>query len=275
MILITTMNKKIYENYGQRFLDEFEEFAGKDISLINVFEGDLPANITNKYLKTKTIHFNCAKHQKFMLYFGKFYQAKGFKISHQLNEKTNRMDFQIKMDYKFDAVRFSFKVFAINYAINLINDTDFLIWTDADLRCLKKFDASDLLEFMPSHNQLMSYLGRTFQLSQEYKTYSECGFLAFNTKHENFINFISRMIEVYSSGEIFSMEQWHDSWVWDRVREEFENKNILFKNLSGKFANTHHPFVNTNLGKFFDHLKGPKRKLIGRSDQNIDYIKKN
>lgn len=275
MIFVTSMNQRIYEAYGQRFLDEFEQFVEENITLINVFEGQPPENLLKKYSKITTVHFNCPKHQKFVRYFGNFYQARGFKMAHKINSQTNKYDFQINLDYKYDAIRFSFKVFVINYALSLIKDSDYLVWTDADLRCLRKFNDKDLLEFMPEQNQLMSYLGRIFRLRPTDEPYSECGFLGFNTQHEDFLNFISRMIEVYSTGEIFTMLQWHDSWVWDRVREEFEGKGVLFKNLSGEFINTHHPFVNTNLGKYFDHLKGPKRKAQGHSDKTIDYVKKN
>ena len=79
------------------------------------------------------------------------------------------------------------------------------------------------------------------------------------------------MIEIYLSGEIFSLKEWHDSWIWDHVRREFEKSNIVFKNLSGeKFEQLEHPFVNCNLGKYFDHLKGP-RKSAGYSPKE-DYI---
>ena len=42
----------------------------------------------------------------------------------------------------------------------------------------------------------MSYLGRE-------KNYSECGFLGFNLLHTEFKNFINRMTDIYSTGEIF------------------------------------------------------------------------
>ena len=103
----------------------------------------------------------------------------------------------------------------------------------------------------------MSYLGRK-------DSYSECGFLGFNLKHPEFYNYINRVINIYITGEIFSLKEWHDSWIWDHVRIEFEEKNILFKNISGKGYAHHHPFINSGLENFFDHLKGPvrKRKVI-------------
>ena len=135
-----------------------------------------------------------------------------------------------------------------------------MIWTDADLRCKKKFNEESLYTFLPEEEFLMSYLGR------KKPWYSECGFLGFNLRHKNFRDYINRMIEIYTSGEIFSLEQWHDSWIWDHVRNEFEeDRKINFKNISGKGYELDHPFINCGLEEFFDHLKGPLRKQQGKS----------
>ena len=272
MLFLTSMNPRLLSLYGERFLDEFEEFADTELQLLNIFEGEVPSSIQNKYKKIKSKSLISAKHDDFLKKYKQFYQANGYKITHQLNNLTNQIDFSINMDYRFDAIRFSFKIFSIDYCLNFLSGQNFLIWTDADLRCLKKFKKSDLLSFMPEKDQLMSYLGRTFKPKNppDAEPYSECGFLGFNLQHPSFINFIERMVEIYSTGELFTFKEWHDSWIWDRAREEFENKNIKFKNISGKFENSHHPFINTGLGKFFDHLKGPKRKLNGHSSKS-DY----
>ena len=49
------------------------------------------------------------------------------------------------------------------------------------------------------------------------------------------------------------------------LRIEFEGSGIQFKNISGAASSTDHPFINTDLGIYFDHLKGPERKRIGQS----------
>ena len=171
----------------------------------------------------------------------------------------------VSNDYKFDAIRFSFKPFSIHQSLSYIPENlDYLIWTDADLRCKKNFESADIIPFLPDENELMSYLGRKH-------VYSECGFLGFNLNHPEFKDFIDRIINIYTSGELFSLQEWHDSWIWDHVRKEFENKDILFKNISGRGFEHHHPFINSGLEKFFDHLKGPTRKKTGESPKQ-DYI---
>ena len=81
-------------------------------------------------------------------------------------------------------------------------------------------------------------------------------------KTSEFYNFINRVINIYITGEIFATE-WHDSWIWDHVRMEFEEKNNLFKNISGKGFEHHHPFIELSLEKFFDRLKRSCREKRG------------
>jgi hypothetical protein len=76
---------------------------------------------------------------------------------------------------------------------------------------------------------------------------------------------LNRVALIYRDGEIFTFEQWHDSWIWDQVRAEYERLDINFKNISGAATITDHPFINCELGHFFDHLKGPERKKLGKS----------
>ena len=262
------MNQKIYDSYGKFFLDDFEEYADPSIFLLNVFEGELPNNLKN-FQKVKFIPFQCPIHNKFMRYFSKLYEARGLKITQTKNNSNNKIEIKFQMNFRYDAIKFSYKVFSINFVKSLIKESDYLIWTDADLRCFKKFSSNDLNSFLPNKDQIMSYLGRTLFPLQN--PYSECGFLGFNIKHKMFDSFITRMIEVYSSGEIFSHEEWHDSWIWDDIRREFEKNGYKFKNISGKFENIEHPFVNCGLQEFFDHLKGPERKIKGKSHDN-DFV---
>ena len=84
---------------------------------------------------------------------------------------------------------------------------------------------------------------------------------------------INRIIKIYTSGEIFSLQEWHDSYIWDHVRSEYEDKKIKFKNISNKGYDHYHPFINSGLEEFFDHLKGPNRKKDGVSPEK-DYLDK-
>ena len=263
------MNETLYEKYGKTFLYEFNKFASDSIFLYVVFEGNFPSNIIELKKNIILSKFNTPEQKKFIHYFGKLEEAKGLRVE-ITNTIDNKKRINFGFDYRLNAIRFSFKPYSIFQILNENFDRfDFLIWTDADLRCLKTFNEKDLLKFLPENNQLMSYLGRKYK-------HSECGFIGFNLKHPKINDYVNRVIEIYTSGEIFSLEQWHDSWIWDYVRKDFENNHgISFKNISGDGYEHHHPFIKSGLEEFFDHLKGPERKKIGRSNKPSDIKLKN
>ncbi len=45
LAFVSTMNKKLYDFYGKRFLEEFAKFASKEIQLFVIFEGNYPEEI--------------------------------------------------------------------------------------------------------------------------------------------------------------------------------------------------------------------------------------
>lgn len=264
---ISTMNIELFNNFGKKFLSSFDENAHTKIKLFNIFEGSNNISFGSDRIIQKIFYDEV--HRTFLKHFSPLYEANGHRL--QFIKEGERYKINYNYDFRWNAIKFSFKVFAINFCLQFINDEKYLIWTDADLICRRKFDANSLIEFIPNQDELFSYLARSHYPPKN--PFSECGFIIFNLKHNEFKNFIKRMIEIYSSGEIFSIQQWHDSWIWDHVRKEFENKKkTKFKNISGLYTNTEHPFVNCGLGEYFDHLKGDDRKKNGKSFED-DYVK--
>jgi len=59
---------------------------------------------------------------------------------------------------------------------------------------------------------------------------------------------------------------------YDLVRQHFVSQGAIKENnLSAHLKNNMHPFVNTELGLYMDHLKGPQRKVKGASFES-DYV---
>ena len=257
MLIITSFNENLLNQYGERMVQEFSEKSDGSVKLAVIYEAqDLPKiNLKN----IEFVKFNHAGHHEFMQKFGHLHEANGLRLNFLPDGQVS----SIYHDFKFDAVKFSFKIFSLLQALEQFKPVDYFAWLDADIRCLKNFSKSELLPFFPHENQLMSYLGRTN--TPITGAYSECGFLGFNNQHPLVYDFLNGVANTYQNGEIFAHEQWHDSWIWDQIRHVFENRNIEFRNISGVAASTDHPFINTDLGKFFDHLKGPERKKSGHS----------
>ena len=157
---------------------------------------------------------------------------------------------------QLDARRFAHKTFCVIHATQN-TDADMVYWFDADTIALRDVSMSVIESLLPPQ-YYTSYLGRG-------KTYSECGFVGYNIKHPANKEFMELWREVYLSGKLFELPQWHDCTSFDYVRTQLERSHkIESNNLSGDLV-TGHPFVNTILGEYFDHLKGIKRKKVGKS----------
>lgn len=150
-------------------------------------------------------------------------------------------------DYRFDTGKFCRKVFAQDDAFNM--DAE-VFWFDADCVIFRDMPAeflSGLIGGVP-----FAYLGR--------QTYTETGFVGFNTAHERFKDFRAKYLSCFLSGRIFSLKEWHDCYAFDYARQ-----GIKGNDLSPGAKGVEHVLLKSVLSKYMDHTKGPKRKALGYS----------
>ena len=164
-------------------------------------------------------------------------------------------------DYRLNAFRFAYKVFAMKKALSLTS-SDFLIWLDADIKTVKPISEEFLLQ-LTDKQKYMSYLGRS-HVKKENVRYSENGFTIFNTKHSLHSFFWKKLDEMYTGGKLFKLTEWHDSFVFDVVRTSLElEQNCININISDfgikDVGNESHVFVASVLGEYMDHRKGPRK----------------
>ena len=158
-------------------------------------------------------------------------------------------------DYWQDGVRFCYKVYAYTHAIMNYQDLDGIIGIDAESVYYKKIDEDWRKKHIHRDNCMMTYLGRP--------NYSECGFLYFNMKHPDILPYANRMKSLYDTDGIYNLKEQHDSFIWDYVRKEFENRGTKNYNIGdGKMG---HVQARSILGTVYDHTKGPRRKAAGKS----------
>jgi hypothetical protein len=169
--------------------------------------------------------------------------------------------------FKWDAVRFSHKVYAI-FDCAEIAGTDTLIWMDADTICHSAIDMSTIQRLIPADKDLC-YLGRKGK-------FSECGLYSMNLRSQNIKMFLNEFQRMYDHAEngIFQLDEWHDSFVFDAVRNKI--KILKQHNWSEKLGDLRpsalrnspgegHPLINSEWGAYLDHLKGDDRKRLGKS----------
>lgn len=245
VLYITTFNKYLYEKYAYRFIDTFEKVEG---DLIIYSEENL------SYLQEKIPQAKIVNSFQLVPEMVDFIKR---------NSKRNMAD--KKRGFFFDGIRFCYKVFAVTHAGMNLPEYKYMVWVDADCFFKNELTFNDLNKFIKP-NTLMSYLGRN-------KQYSECGFLIFNLDHEYCYDYLRSMKKMYTKNTIYTLPEWHDSYVWDYVRKKFEKRHgIKNYSISGHDKDGH-VLLKTKLYHYIDHLKGPL-KAAGSSDKKVKKNKK-
>ena len=179
-----------------------------------------------------------------------------------------------KDSFLWDAVRFSNKVFCVVNAVRNSKDYDYVIWLDADTFTFRPVPLDFLVGILPK-NTMLTYLGRE-------KVYPECGFVGYNLRHQETQNFINDWEQLYVTGKVFELLEWHDSAVfWELSKKFIQNKKINVNDIGYvKGVTGHHVFVNSVLGSYIDHFKGTRKlnrtstKKDLRQIHDVDYWKK-
>jgi hypothetical protein len=78
---------------------------------------------------------------------------------------------------------------------------------------------------------------------------------------QQFLTEFQRMYDDAENG-IFTLKEWHDSFVFDAVRKRFPMQELNWS--AGLINGEGHPIINSEWGAYIDHLKGD-RKDKGRS----------
>lgn len=256
--VVTSFNKKGFEEYGLRCIESFDKFWPNEVALHVVSEDiiDFPTGLF--------------KHRSF-----KFYNlnqesvnANLFHSKHHDNprahgrgkEQLTRANRHWTTGYSFrhDAYKFSKKVFAIELVAKSIEPAK-LIWLDADTVTFSALPM-DMLERMPPERYAIACLERG-------RYHSECGFVAYDLLDPKAVEFITEFAKLYVSDEVFKLQEWHDSWVFDWLR-----KKLRVPTWGIPYTSVVHPFVYSELGQYMDHMKG-RRKSNGVSHDHPKYTR--
>jgi len=230
--VVTTFNNKLYKKYAYRFMETYNW----DFDLHVYSENAIPGSYID-YID--------------------LYSVPGCKEFVERNAERSAKDAQVS--YKFDSVRFSYKIYAYtDFILNKAKDYDGVICIDADSVFYKPIGSKWIKEHIHRDDCMMGYLGRAGY-------YSECGFLYFNMNHKDTLDYAAEMKKMYDTDSLYKEKEYHDSWIWDVVRNRFE-KNKGTKNFNIGDNAKGHVQARSPLGKIYDHTKG-KRKVSGVSPE--------
>lgn len=252
--VVTTFHQAGYEQYGSRMIDTFIKNWPGTVDLYVYAENCQVAQ------RAQNLHVvNCETALPALIEFKRRWSDDPRATGQLAMGPPDRKGKQPGIGFKWNAVRFSHKVYAVCDLARKISGT--LMWMDADTVCHSPIDTETLERLVPASVDI-AFLGRK-------NKYTECGLYALNLGSPATQEFVELFQGVYDYAEsgIFTMEEWHDSWVFDRVREEIARKYPEWRQLDWSkdlITGEGHPLINSEWGAYLDHLKGD-RKQSGRS----------
>lgn len=259
--VVTTFNQSGYDQYGHRMIQSFLQHWPKEVKLY-VYAEDCKINESTNNLIIKDLHSSSLGLTNFKNKWKNVPKANGDVSGDPIRNKRKDSG----KGFKWNAVKFAHKVYSI-FSCAAECQTNTLIWMDADTICHSDITLNELYKLIPIDMDLC-YLGRKGK-------YSECGLYAMNLCSSHTQEFLKEFQRVYDQAEtgIFLMEEWHDSFVFDRIREKFPKLKQLdwaahlhdIRPNSRNSMGEGHPLINSNWGAYLDHLKGT-RKISGKSN---------
>mgnify|MGYP001348378557 CR=1 FL=1 len=249
--ILTTFHKEGLEQYGQRFLDSFALKVDKRIKMLCYAEQCTPTNPDSQQIlvidqqEVKPL-------VDFKSQWGNVPKANGVCPFPEKRPRDHHKKF------KWDAVRFANKVYAVFDAVDRLQNNNWVVWMDADTFVHNPITYEQFEDLLPN-NKWITYVGR----GKGSQTWPECGFYGLNVQNKtckSFLNEFKRMYDEADNG-IFKLIEWHDSFVFDciRLKLEKELRNYENTNLSPWGKGYEHVFVNSILGDYMDHMKGPRK----------------
>jgi hypothetical protein len=246
--VITSFHNEGLKQYGQRMINTFEQNWPDEVDLIVCAENCQPS-----YTRSNTRIYNLLELSN---------NCRTFVERHKNNPMAHGQAgppevWNPRKAFRWNAVRFAYKVFSVSLCANNTSH-GWMIWIDADTHTHSTVPLEWLSKVCPN-DAMISYLGR----GEKY--HSECGWVAYNLDHPETRNFIQDFVGMYNTDRIFEEREWHDSYIWDVVRRKYQDNK--FYNLNPSYNDkglAGHPFINSELGLYMDHVKGD-RKIYGHS----------
>jgi hypothetical protein len=248
--VVTTFNASGYKQYGSRMIDTFLATWPQDVQLLGYAE-DVAVAQQASNLKIVNLAQASPELVEFKRIWSAVPRANGDVSADPIRGRRRDSG----KGFKWNAVRFAHKVYAIFHAACTC-ETEWLIWMDADMVCHNPINTPILNEFFPDTAELC-YAGRA-------NKFTECGLYGMHLTSPVTQEFLTEFQRMYDDAEngIFTLKEWHDSFVFDAVRHKFAMRELNWS--AGLITGEGHPLINCEWGTYIDHLKGA-RKDQGRS----------
>lgn len=256
--IVTTFHRAGYNQYGRRMIESFLKNWPNSVDL-HVYAEDVDVLESAPNLFVHNLLEESTDLAAFKNQWRGVPKANGDVTDDPIRSKRK----DAGKGFKWDAVRFSHKVYSIFHCAKVCN-SDMLIWMDADMICHSVISQAVLESFCAKSD--LCFLGRIGK-------YTECGLYSMNLRSNEIHQFLEKFQYYYDNAEqgIFTLEEWHDSFVFDAVRRTMKLNEHNWA--AGIISGEGHPLINCEWGAYLDHLKGD-RKTLGRSKSSDLRIKR-
>lgn len=229
------MNIKVITSFDQRYYD----LIGKDC--VNTWLTYWPADMK---LTCYVEDFEIPQHDRIV-------QIPFTELCHEYNTLVNSEE--------NDRVKtFSKKAYSIIHAAEN-NDSDYIIWIDADVLSTAHISNDILLKFC-KNNTLASFMGVLYDEDEIVYHAAETGIFSLNCKHPAFPQFISRYREYYDSRIKTHLRRFYDGDVFGAVVEEFKSIANFYDLCEDFKKKKKTPLKHTFLGPYIHHYKSKHSK---------------
>jgi hypothetical protein len=256
--VVTTFHKEGLDLYGQRFLYSFAKNVDQRIKMLVYAEDCNPINPNPMQITILDAKQTISKLNEFKERWKNDSRANGVPPD---NIKAKRpKDWHKK--FKWDAIRFANKTYAVFDAAQRCN-SDWLVWMDADTYVHSEWSYKNFKKQLPD-DVWITYVGR----GKGSQTWPECGFYGMNLNNHQCNAFLKEFERMYDDAEngIFKLEEWHDSYVFGEILNVMKVHNPAVLDYSAemylkeaKTGGGGHPLINTELGRWIDHMKGNRK----------------
>lgn len=229
-LFVTTLNKRLYDSYANMLFETYKS-TNQTIPLI-VFTED---NFKIEGFET----FNLFEHAP---------HSKEFADKHKNQLKEYVSKHPGVKEFRFDAVRFSYKVFAQNAARQLCDKMYFI---DADIVFNKQVTNEVLNKLLPD-DCFLSFFDRP-------ASYTETGFVGFNLNKSCTDIFFKEYLDYYIKDKIFTLSGYLDCDVFDATRKSIMLKHNFKEHKLGDGGKAHIMARDKFFGQYFDHKKGERK----------------
>lgn len=240
MRIVTSWSPRGHKQYGKNFLRSFRANWPSHVTLRVYYEGEgnNPAGSDGRdLLQVRSCSEFLSRHKNDLTVCGKeVYQDRFWKGAAIRNG----------YNFRFDAYKFARKVFAIADCAREMQWSGKLFWIDGDVQTIARVP-DDFLNRMLPDDAAVSYLARP-----DY--HSECGFVGFELSSAR--KFIETFERIYDKDEFFDYQEWHDSWVFDRVLEKIKPPTFRIPHSSRS-----QPFDHSPLALYMRHYKGSRKEI--------------